>query len=111
MWVKTRTVDADDSIVASAHDFTFLRLNGFSKMNMNFFQWLRDGVRQSVILGVGDAVEQIGVPETDQEVQPTLAALLGDTGDTKTTKPRRKSSNGGGRKRLGKSLKELNPTD
>ena len=78
-------------------------------MNMNFFQWLRDGVRQSVILGVGDAVEQIGLPETDQEVQPALAALLGDE-TTKTSKPRRKASTAS-RKRLGKSLKELNPTD
>lgn len=78
-------------------------------MNMNFFQWLRDGVRQSVILGVSDAVEQIGVPETDQEVPPTLAALLGNDVAT-TTKPRRNSSNSGSRKRLGKSLKDMNPS-
>lgn len=83
-------------------------------MNMNFFEWLRDGVRQSVILGVSDAVEQIGVPETDQEVQPTLAALLGnDTATattTATTKPRRKATTTGNRKRLGKSLKDMNTT-
>ena len=75
-------------------------------MNMNFFEWLRDGVRKSVILGVSDAVEQIGVPDTDAEVQPGLAALLGQE-PTKTT-GRRKST--GGRKRLGKSLKEMNPS-
>lgn len=78
-------------------------------MNMNFFQWLRDGVRQSVILGVSDAVEQIGVPETDQEVSPTFAALIGGEANA-TTKPRRKNSTGS-RKRLGKSLKDLNPSD
>ncbi len=78
-------------------------------MNMNFFQWLRDGVRQSVILGVSDAVEQIGVPETEAEIQPSLAALLGGDAQS-TTKPRRKAATGG-RKRLGKSLKELNPQD
>ncbi|WP_182867590.1 hypothetical protein [Stieleria mannarensis] len=77
-------------------------------MNMNFFQWLRDGVRQSVVLGVSDAVEQIGLPETDQEVQPTLAALLGNESTTTTT-PRRKST-AASRKRLGKSLKDMNPS-
>lgn len=82
-------------------------------MNMNFFQWLRDGVRQSVILGVSDAVEQIGVPEAEPEVQPALAALLGNDSATATataTKPRRKATTTASRKRLGKSLKEMNPT-
>ncbi|KAA5545184.1 hypothetical protein FYK55_05780 [Roseiconus nitratireducens] len=73
-------------------------------MNMNFFEWLRDGVRQSVLLGVSDAVEQIGMPETDQELQPALATLLGN--DSKP-KSRRKGSNAGSRKRLGKSLKDM----
>lgn len=80
-------------------------------MNMNFFQWLRDGVRQSVILGVSDAVEQIGVPETEPEVQPTLAALLGNDTTATATKPRRKSTTTtASRKRLGKSLKDMNPS-
>lgn len=77
-------------------------------MNMNFFEWLRDGVKQSVLLGVGDAVEQIGIPDQDQEVQPTLSALLGQDAST-TTKPRRKSTSTN-RKRLGKSLKDMNTT-
>ncbi len=77
-------------------------------MNMNFFEWLRNGVRQSVILGVSDAVEQIGVPD-ESEATPTLAALLG-TDTSSTTKPRRKSNSTAGRKRLGKSLKEMNPS-
>ena len=78
-------------------------------MNMNFFEWLRDGVRQSVIMGVSDAVEQIGIPENEQEVQPALAALLGN--DTKTTKTTTRKSTGttaASRKRLGKSLKDMN---
>jgi hypothetical protein len=71
-------------------------------MNVNFFDWLRDGVRQSVLLGVSDAIEQIGTPADSEELHPNVAALLqGDTGSkTKTTK-------GGSRKRLGKSLKEM----
>lgn len=61
-----------------------------------------------MVLGVSDAVEQIGLPETEQEVQPTLAALLGNDSATTTT-PRRKTT-AAGRKRLGKSLKEMNPS-
>lgn len=82
-------------------------------MNLNFFEWLRDSVRQSVLLGVSDAVEQIGVPDNEPEVSPTLAALLGDHSQaTKPTKSRRKTAssnaNTGSRKRLGKSLKDMN---
>lgn len=80
-------------------------------MNMNFFQWLRDGVRQSVVLGVSDAVEQIGIPESDQEVNPGLAAVLGIEGETKP-KPRggRRTGTAASRKRLGKTLKDMNPS-
>jgi hypothetical protein len=81
-------------------------------VNLNFFEWLRDSVRKSVLLGVSDAVEQIGVPDNEPEVSPTLAALLGDntTTTTKPTKSRRKSTttNSNSRKRLGKSLKDMN---
>jgi hypothetical protein len=72
-------------------------------MNVNFFEWLRDGVRQSVLLGVSDAIEQIGTPTEKDQIHPDVAALL--TGDqTKSKTPR-----GGGRKRLGKSLKDMDP--
>ena len=72
-------------------------------MNINFFEWLRDSVRQSVLLGVSDAVEQIGTPPDSDELNPRFAALL--TADDKAkSKPSAKSS---GRKRLGKSLKEM----
>ena len=68
-------------------------------MNVNFFQWLRDSVRRSVLLGVSDAIEQIGTPDSDST--PDISALL--QGDSKS-KPRKR---GGSRKRLGKSLKEM----
>ena len=73
-------------------------------MNMNVFEWIRDSVRRSVLLGFSDAVEQIGLPAQDEEVSPTMTALLNGEPAPKSTK--RKSS---GRKRLGKSLKEMNP--
>ncbi|MEZ6074929.1 MAG: hypothetical protein R3C56_04395 [Pirellulaceae bacterium] len=42
--------------------------------NMNFFGWIRDGVRQSVLLGVSDAVEQLGTPAPVEELHPSVAA-------------------------------------
>lgn len=101
--------DVQGRAVREAHGPISRGRTDSQNMNMNFFEWLRDGVRQSVILGVSDAVEQIGVPETDQEVQPTLAALLGNE-TVATTKPRRKTTAASGRKRLGKSLKDMNTT-
>lgn len=70
-------------------------------MNVNFFEWLRNGVRQSVLLGVSDAIEQIGAPSDDEKLHPNIAELL------PSDKGKAKSTRGGGRKRLGKSLKEM----
>jgi len=70
-------------------------------MNVNFFEWLRSGVRQSVLLGVSDAIEQIGAPADNDELHPNFAALL----QTEAAKPKRGKA--GSRKRLGKSLKEM----
>lgn len=79
-------------------------------MNFNFFEWLRDGVRQSVLMGVSDAVEQIGTPDQSTEINPEFAALLGDAPATTTaSKRKRVARKGTSRKRLGKSLQELNP--
>ena len=69
---------------------------------MNFFEWLRDGVRQSVLLGVSDAIEQIGTPADSDDLHPNVAALL--QGEPAKTK---RGRGAGSRKRLGKSLKEM----
>ena len=76
-------------------------------MNMNLFEWIRDSVRRSVLLGFSDAVEQIGLPSEGEELSPQMAALLTDAPGSKGTKKKTR----GGRKRLGKSLKDLNPTE
>lgn len=74
-------------------------------MNVNFFEWLRDGVRQSVLLGVSDAIEQIGTPADSDDLHPNVAAMLqGDAPKSKRLK------SGGSRKRLGKSLKDMEST-
>ncbi len=77
---------------------------------MNFFSWIRDGVRQSVLLGVSDAVHQLGAPPVEEELHPSVTAFLsektsGNSGAARITNSPAK--NAGGRRRLGKSLKEI----
>ena len=79
-------------------------------MNLNFFEWLRDGVRQSVLLGVSDAVEQIGTPPDAESIQPHVAAMLAGENDPKQKRGGKPGAKSGGRKRLGKSLKEMDAT-
>jgi hypothetical protein len=81
------------------------------EVNVNFFEWLRDGVRQSVLLGVSDAIEQIGTPADSEEIHPGVAAFM--QSDKTEKKPIGNSSaptSGGNRKRLGRSLKDIDQT-
>jgi len=76
---------------------------------MSFFDWLREGVRQAVVLGLADAVEDVGTRNRGEDLGPALAqslrerrteskgtAVLDSTAaaETKTK----------GRRRLGRSL-------
>lgn len=74
-------------------------------MNVNLFQWIRDGVKHSVMAGVADAVEQIGVPPTDDN----LSARLGEYLRSPAALPAARGSAPIARKRLGRSLKDLAP--
>ncbi|MEM6363333.1 MAG: hypothetical protein AAF745_02830 [Planctomycetota bacterium] len=79
-------------------------------MDFNFFNWLRDSVRQSILMGVSDAVQQIGTPDKNAELHPDVAALLQsgpDLDNAKTPTKRRRSTSTSGRKRLGKSLQDM----
>lgn len=65
--------------------------------DFNLFQWIRNGVRQSVLQGVADAVDTIGTPDDSALKKEITAALESKPASTRTTK-----------KRLGRSLKEIN---
>jgi len=43
---------------------------------MSFFQWLREGVRQAVVLGLADAVEDVGTRNQGDDLGPALAQSL-----------------------------------
>jgi hypothetical protein len=73
---------------------------------MNFFNWIRDGVRQAVLLGVSDAVKDIGTPEQGEDIgnrllermrndQPALIHEMPPAGGRSP------------RKKLGRSLEQI----
>ncbi|MGI6414351.1 MAG: hypothetical protein ACOX1P_01680 [Thermoguttaceae bacterium] len=72
-------------------------------MNFNFFDWLRAGVKQSVILGVNDAVDCLGTCHEKDDVQQRLMGFLQDS--SATAAPRVGSGNRG--KKLGRTLKQI----
>jgi hypothetical protein len=76
--------------------------------SFNVFGWIREGVRQSVLLGVTDALEQIGTPSDADDVKPRLLDLARRSEalpmpDSTPTPPRGESKP----KRLGRSLRDM----
>jgi hypothetical protein len=75
-----------------------------NQMSFNLFQWIREGVRHSVIQGVADAVETIGTPPNDDNLSARLGEYLRSS---ETESLRVKGEQNGQRKRLGRSLKDI----
>ena len=75
---------------------------------MSFFQWLREGVRQAVVLGLADAVEDVGTRGRDEDLGTSLAQSLRER-LTVTRTPGVVEANppAPGRRRLGRSLDAL----
>jgi hypothetical protein len=73
-------------------------------VNFNFFTWIREGVRQSVLMGVSDAVHHLGTPREGDEVHQRLTAFLQDEGSATVT-PR--IADGSSRKKLGRTLQDI----
>ncbi len=70
-------------------------------MNMNFFDWVREGIRQSVLLGLSDAAAEIG-SEKDAEVMNKR--LLGSIQQGRITAETTPKGTRGRRKALGSTL-------
>lgn len=80
-------------------------------MDFNFFEWIREGVKRSVLMGVSDAVEQMGAPHEPEAARDKIMAFLQSEApaETSTTK-RRVSSSASGQRKLGRSISEIHPT-
>ena len=44
---------------------------------MSFFQWVREGVRQAVVLGFADAIEDVGNRSRDEDSGPPWPSRSG----------------------------------
>ena len=75
-------------------------------MQFNLFAWIREGVRRSVILGVNDAVEEIGAPHGDEAWKERLVSLLEAPSAEGASAV---ALTAGKRRRLGRSLKDVSP--
>jgi hypothetical protein len=81
---------------------------------LGLFGWIRDGVKQSVLLGVSDAIDTIGAPEDNRTLNPALLSfarqpLAMQIGSTTDEPAARKLPGASGRKRLGRSLRDIDP--
>ena len=80
-------------------------------MDFNFFEWIREGVKRSVLLGVSDAVETMGTPHDPEQARDKIMSFLKD--ESETSAPARKrvaASASSGQKKLGRSIAEIHPT-
>lgn len=91
--------------------------------HMGLFGWIREGVKQSVLLGVSDAMDVLGVPGEAEALHPSIpsgqatdaianksGARRGPQKQSDTTQDSTGASGAiAPRKRLGKSLKDLSP--
>ncbi|HWA98604.1 MAG TPA: hypothetical protein VG713_08930 [Pirellulales bacterium] len=78
-------------------------------MNINFFSWIREGVRQAVLHGVNDAVGHIGSSEGDEMPKRLLEAIRQNEAilaANSTTAPRAENTSSRPRK-LGRSLEQI----
>jgi len=76
---------------------------------MSFFDWLREGVRQAVVLGLADAVEDVGTRTKGEDLGPALAQSLRERLSVRkepaiVDSTSLGASKGTGRRRLGRSL-------
>ena len=79
---------------------------------LGLFNWIRDGVKQSVLLGVSDAIDTIGSHEDNRSLNPALLSFakqpLAMQAETRVDEPaQRKLPGASGRKRLGRSLSDI----
>jgi hypothetical protein len=76
---------------------------------MNFYAWVREGVKRAVLLGFSDAIEAVGTPHEGDESGQQFLALLRQQKSLEGPEPRATSGghSGGSRKRLGRSLDDI----
>jgi hypothetical protein len=79
-------------------------------VNFNFFEWIRQGVKQSVLLGVSDAVGHLGTPREGDDVSQRLLAFVQEAPSPAALPPVHSTGITPRRKKLGRSLGDIQAT-
>jgi hypothetical protein len=74
---------------------------------MNFFNWIRDGVRQAVLLGVNDAVGDLGTPHEGDDISHRLLETIRSGGAALPIEAESHAPRSPARKKLGRSLEQI----
>lgn len=77
-------------------------------MNFNFFDWIRQGVKQSVLMGVSDAVGHLGTPREGDDVNQRLLSFLQES--PAAVAPARQIGASPKHRKLGRTLEDMQPT-
>ena len=79
---------------------------------MNFFNWIREGVRQAVLYGVHDAVGELGPAPGGQDMNDRILHLLRTSPDSESPRLDAPAAAAAGakRKRLGRTLGDIQAT-
>jgi hypothetical protein len=78
---------------------------------MNFFNWIREGVRQAVLYGVHDAVGELGPSHSGEDMNDRILHLLRTSPEAEVPRLEAASAGAGAkRKRLGRTLGDIQAT-
>jgi len=75
-------------------------------MSFNFFDWVRNGVKDSVLLGVSDAVNTMGMPP-EESSKGKILNFLQSNADNDSSVRRIAGGAPAGTKKLGRSLNDI----
>ena len=76
-------------------------------MSFNFFNWVRDGVKDSVLLGVSDAVQTMGMPPEESSKDKILGFLKNNADSESSTRRIAGNTSSPNGKKLGRSLNDI----
>lgn len=80
---------------------------GDEMSGFNLFNWVREGVKHSVLLGVADAVGELGTPPNHDDLSGRLGEYLRGSGASNELQKVVGDSTQRKPKRLGRTLKDL----
>ena len=75
-------------------------------MSFNFFDWVRDGVKNSVLGGVEDAVKVMGMPPEESSKDKVLGFLRSDADSESSVRRITNGDTPATTKKLGRSLND-----